>query len=50
MSASHKIQRAILSVTDKAGLVEFAQKLSSMQVELVSTGARPSCCEIRASS
>ncbi len=33
-----KIQRAILSVTDKTGLVEFAQKLASMGVELVSTG------------
>ncbi|MCU1297347.1 MAG: cyclohydrolase / phosphoribosylaminoimidazolecarboxamide formyltransferase [Acidobacteriaceae bacterium] len=33
-----KIQRAILSVTDKAGLVEFAQKLASMNVELISTG------------
>jgi phosphoribosylaminoimidazolecarboxamide formyltransferase / IMP cyclohydrolase len=33
-----KIQRAILSVTDKTGLVEFAKKLSSMGVQLVSTG------------
>ncbi len=33
-----KIQRAILSVTDKTGLVEFARKLSQMGVELVSTG------------
>lgn len=33
-----KIQRAILSVTDKAGLVEFAKKLAEMKVELVSTG------------
>jgi len=33
-----KIQRAILSVTDKTGLVEFAQKLASLKVELVSTG------------
>ena len=33
-----KIQRAILSVTDKSGLVEFARKLSSMGVELISTG------------
>ncbi|HXA86546.1 MAG TPA: bifunctional phosphoribosylaminoimidazolecarboxamide formyltransferase/IMP cyclohydrolase, partial [Candidatus Dormibacteraeota bacterium] len=33
-----KIQRAILSVTDKTGLVEFAQKLAAMKVELVSTG------------
>ncbi|HLW55059.1 MAG TPA: bifunctional phosphoribosylaminoimidazolecarboxamide formyltransferase/IMP cyclohydrolase [Candidatus Angelobacter sp.] len=33
-----KIQRAVLSVTDKAGIVEFAQKLEKMQVELISTG------------
>jgi phosphoribosylaminoimidazolecarboxamide formyltransferase/IMP cyclohydrolase len=33
-----KIQRAILSVTDKSGLVEFARKLAALGVELVSTG------------
>ena len=33
-----KIQRAILSVTDKAGLVDFARKLSALGVELISTG------------
>ena len=33
-----KIQRAILSVTDKTGLVEFARKLSGLSVELISTG------------
>ncbi len=33
-----KIQRAILSVTDKTGLVEFAKQLSSLKVELISTG------------
>jgi phosphoribosylaminoimidazolecarboxamide formyltransferase/IMP cyclohydrolase len=38
LSQPQKIQRAILSVTDKAGLVEFAQKLASMGVELISTG------------
>lgn len=32
------IHRAILSVTDKTGLVEFARKLAAMGVELVSTG------------
>jgi len=35
---SQKIQRAILSVTDKTGLAEFARKLSGMGVELISTG------------
>jgi phosphoribosylaminoimidazolecarboxamide formyltransferase/IMP cyclohydrolase len=33
-----KIQRAILSVTDKTGLVDFARKLTGMGVELISTG------------
>ena len=39
MSATQtKIERAILSVTDKTGLVEFARKLAGFGVELVSTG------------
>jgi len=33
-----KIQRAILSVTDKSGLADFALRLSQMGVELISTG------------
>ncbi len=33
-----RIQRAILSVTDKTGLVDFARQLSSLGIELVSTG------------
>jgi len=33
-----KVQRAILSVTDKTGLVEFARKLADLRVELISTG------------
>ena len=33
-----KIKRAILSVTDKAGLQEFAGKLHQLGVELISTG------------
>ncbi len=32
------IKRALLSVTDKTGLVGFASRLDSMGVELVSTG------------
>ena len=38
MSANRKIQRAILSVTDKTGLVDFARKLSDLGIELISTG------------
>lgn len=33
-----QIKRALLSVSDKAGLVEFARGLSALGVELVSTG------------
>jgi phosphoribosylaminoimidazolecarboxamide formyltransferase / IMP cyclohydrolase len=33
-----RIQRAILSVTDKTGLADFARKLSGWGVELISTG------------
>jgi phosphoribosylaminoimidazolecarboxamide formyltransferase/IMP cyclohydrolase len=33
-----KIRRAILSVTDKTGLADFAKKLASHGVELISTG------------
>src|SRR5213075_2810329 len=33
-----RIQRAILSVTDKSGIVEFAKVLAELGVELVSTG------------
>ena len=33
-----KIQRALLSVTDKTGLVDFARQLVGMGVELISTG------------
>src|SRR5438132_13612339 len=32
------IRRAILSVTDKTGLVDFAQKLAGVGVELISSG------------
>ena len=38
MSAEKKIRRALLSVTDKTGLVEFAQGLAAFDVELISTG------------
>jgi len=33
-----KIQRAILSVTDKTGLVGFARKLAALGIKLISTG------------
>jgi phosphoribosylaminoimidazolecarboxamide formyltransferase / IMP cyclohydrolase len=36
--STSRIQRAILSVTDKTGLVDFARKLTSLGIELISTG------------
>jgi phosphoribosylaminoimidazolecarboxamide formyltransferase/IMP cyclohydrolase len=33
-----RIERALLSVTDKTGIVEFAQSLTALGVEIVSTG------------
>ncbi|MBI5643482.1 MAG: bifunctional phosphoribosylaminoimidazolecarboxamide formyltransferase/IMP cyclohydrolase [Deltaproteobacteria bacterium] len=33
-----KIKRAIISVTDKTGVVEFARELAAMGVEIISTG------------
>ena len=38
MSSEKRIRRALLSVTDKIGLVEFAQALAGFGVELISTG------------
>jgi phosphoribosylaminoimidazolecarboxamide formyltransferase / IMP cyclohydrolase len=38
LSSDKKIARALLSVTDKTGLVDFAQCLARHKVELVSTG------------
>ena len=38
VSSAKPIRRALLSVTDKSGLVEFAQALAGFGVELISTG------------
>ena len=38
MSGIKRIKRALLSVTDKTGLVEFARQLTGHGVELISTG------------
>ncbi len=37
-----KIQRALISVSDKRGIVEFARKLDSLGIEIVSTGGTAS--------
>jgi phosphoribosylaminoimidazolecarboxamide formyltransferase / IMP cyclohydrolase len=33
-----KISRALISVSDKSGLIEFAQRLSEYEIEIISTG------------
>jgi phosphoribosylaminoimidazolecarboxamide formyltransferase/IMP cyclohydrolase len=38
LSGLRRVRRALLSVTDKTGLVEFARALASHGIELVSTG------------
>ncbi len=38
MAVMPRIERALLSVTDKTGLLEFARTLHSLGVELISTG------------
>lgn len=38
MSQPTKIERALISVTDKSGLVSFAKKLAARNVEILSTG------------
>lgn len=36
--STHKIERAIISVSDKTGIVEFAEKLNTLGIEIYSTG------------
>lgn len=38
MSGNKQVRRALLSVTDKSGLVDFARELAKHSIELVSTG------------
>jgi phosphoribosylaminoimidazolecarboxamide formyltransferase / IMP cyclohydrolase len=38
LSGNKQVRRALLSVTDKSGLVDFARQLAALGVELVSTG------------
>jgi phosphoribosylaminoimidazolecarboxamide formyltransferase/IMP cyclohydrolase len=40
--SEYKIKRAIISVSDKTGIVEFAQQLAAMGVEIFSTGGTQS--------
>ncbi|MBC3765852.1 bifunctional phosphoribosylaminoimidazolecarboxamide formyltransferase/IMP cyclohydrolase [Neptunicella marina] len=38
MATANPVRRALLSVSDKTGIVEFAQALSAMDVDILSTG------------
>tara|TARA_B100000959_G_C14740369_1_gene524802 strand:+ start:513 stop:761 length:249 start_codon:yes stop_codon:yes gene_type:complete len=38
MSSDNPIQRALISVSDKSGIVEFASSLVKLHVEIVATG------------
>ena len=38
------LRRALISVSDKTGIVEFARALSQRGVEILSTGAHAACC------
>ena len=38
MSQAHPIRRALISVSDKQGIVEFAKNLSQLGIEILSTG------------
>jgi phosphoribosylaminoimidazolecarboxamide formyltransferase/IMP cyclohydrolase len=38
MHATHKIARALISVSDKSGLIEFAKQLADYGVDILSTG------------
>ena len=42
MSDVKPVHRALISVSDKDGIVEFAEKLSALGVELISTGGTAS--------
>ncbi len=37
-SSLHRVERALISVSDKSGLIEFATALSKLGIEIVSTG------------
>ena len=38
MNQQNKVKRALVSVSDKTGVVEFARALAQMGVEIISTG------------
>ena len=42
------IRRALISVSDKTGILDFARELEALGVEILSTGVRSSCCKTTA--
>ena len=38
-----KIKRALISVSDKEGIVDFARKLYKLNIEIISTGGTENC-------
>jgi hypothetical protein len=44
-----QVRRALLSVSDKRGIADFARGLADLGIEIVSTGAPPASFAARAS-
>ncbi len=45
-SDKHKIKRALVSVSDKTGIVDFCRELSALGIEIFSTGGTQSTLEV----
>ena len=41
------VRRALISVSDKTGVVEFARELATLGVEILSTGGTQRCAKYR---
>ena len=46
---TNPIRRALISVSDKTGLVEFARALAALNIEIISTGGTAKACTPQAS-
>jgi len=42
------VERALISVFDKTGVLDFARRLGALGIEILSTGGTASCCAMRA--
>ena len=38
------VKRALISVSNKEGVIEFARGLADLGIEIISTGGRPKLC------